>query len=242
MLPLSETILTIVCLFVASFTQGVTGFGFGLVAMSLLPLFSNPRQASVLVGIFSLASSVSVFLSVRSCFHWRDTVLPLVGMAAGVPFGVYALTILDEQMIRRLVAVVVLLACYQVAKPRIARPRPLNPFWGILAGAMGGVLGGAFGIGGPPVIAYASFQNWEGSRYKAMLCSYFSISNSYRVVLMAVAGLITKPVLTLGTIALPALFLGTYVGVRAFSRLSGEGFRKAVLATLIMLAVSLLAL
>ena len=103
-------------------------------------------------------------------------------------------------------------------------------------------MGGAFGIGGPPVIAYASSQDWEGGRYKAALCSYFTVSNSYRVVLLATAGLITAPVLTLGAIALPALLLGTYAGVRIFNRLSGDGFRKAVLVTLVLLALSLLVL
>jgi len=240
--PAYQVILTVLCLFVAALTQGVTGFGFGLVAMSLLPLFSNARQASVLVGTFSLASSVSVFLSVRSCFRWRDIALPVIGMVAGIPLGVYALTVLDEGLIRRLVAGVVLLACLQVASPRPRIRQQLNPWWGVLAGFTGGVLGGAFGIGGPPVIAYATFQGWEGSRYKAVLCSYFSLSNSYRVVIMATAGLITAPVLTLGAIALPALLLGTYAGVRIFNRLSGDGFRKAVLVTLVLLALSLLVL
>lgn len=237
-----QVVLSGLCLFVAAFTQGVTGFGFGLVAMSLLPLFSNARQASVLVGIFSLVSSISVFLSVRSRFRWGDIALPVAGMVVGIPLGVYALTVLEETLIRRLVAVVVLLACVQVASPRPASRRRLSPLWGILAGLTGGVLGGAFGIGGPPVIAYASFQDWEGSRYKAMLCSYFSMSNSYRVVILATTGLITRPVLILGAITLPALFLGTYVGVKTYSRLSGESFRKAVLVTLILLALSLLVL
>jgi uncharacterized membrane protein YfcA len=238
--PADLALLTIASLFVAAFTQGVTGFGFGLVAMALLPLFASARDASVLVGIFSLFSSVSVLASVRSSFRWRDMLYPLVGMFLGVPFGVYALAMLDEQAIRRLVALVVLVACVQVGVPGLRQGRRLHPIWGLPIGVVGGVLGGAFGIGGPPVIAYASTQDWDGGRYKAMLCSYFSASNAYRLVLLITAGLITRPLVTLGAVALPALFLGTYVGIRTFRRLSVDAFRKAVLVTLIVLARTLL--
>jgi len=236
-----QVTLSALAILIAAFTQGVTGFGFGLVAMSLLPLFSNAREASVLVGIFSLASSLSVFASVRSCFRWRDVAFPLAGMFVGVPFGVYALTVLDEQWVRRLVAVVVLFACVQVASPRL-RVRSVSRWWGLIAGVVGGVLGGAFGIGGPPVIAYSSMQDWDSSRYKAVLCSYFSVSNSYRLLLLIAAGLVTRPLVVTGLIALPGLFLGTWAGIRTFRRLSGDAFRKAVVVTLAVLAVSLLVL
>ncbi|MHB0878223.1 MAG: sulfite exporter TauE/SafE family protein [Anaerolineae bacterium] len=237
----SYILLTAAALFVAAYTQGVTGFGFGLVAMALLPLFGPARDASVLVGIFSLLSSVAVFWSVRSCFRWRDMVFPLVGMAVGVPLGVYALTVLDEQAIRKLVAIVVLLAAVQTAAPRLLARRPsLHPGWGVLAGVVGGVLGGAFGIGGPPVIIYASVQDWEASRYKAMLCSYFTCANVYRVILLAGAGLVTRPIVVLGVASLPAMLLGTLVGIVTYKRLSADTFRKVIVVTLILLALTLL--
>ncbi len=233
---------TIASVFVAAYTQGVTGFGFGIVAMALLPLFGDARQASVLIGVLSLASTVTVFWSVRTCLHWRDMVYPLAGMAVGVPLGVYALTVLDEQSARRFVALVVLFAALQVSSSRL-RPRGhIASGWGTLAGVIGGVLGGAFGMGGPPVIAYATMQDWDGGRYKAMLCSYFTISNAYRLVLLISAGLITKPLILTGAAALPALFLGSYVGILTFGRLSRETFRKAVAATLVVLALTLLIL
>jgi uncharacterized protein len=239
--PTTLLLLTAASLFAAAYTQGVTGFGFGLVAMALLPLFGSAREASVLVGIFSLMSSVLVFWSVRSCFRWRDMVYPLAGMAVGVPLGVYALTVLDEQAIRKLVAIVVLLAAVQTAKPRLLLRRgSLHPAWGSVAGLVGGVLGGAFGIGGPPVIVYASVQDWEANRYKAMLCSYFTCSNAYRVVLLAGAGLINARIAILGAVSLPAMLVGTLVGIVTYNRLSPDTFRKVVVVTLIVLALTLL--
>jgi uncharacterized protein len=237
----SVLLLTAACLFAAAYTQGVTGFGFGLVAMALLPHFGSARDASVLVGMFSLMSSVMVFWSVRSCFRWRDMMFPLVGMAVGVPLGVYALLVLDEQTIRVLVAGVVLLAALQTARPQLLLRRgKLHPAWGSLAGLVGGVLGGAFGIGGPPVIVYASMQDWEASRYKAMLCSYFTCSNLYRVVLLASTGLITSRIAILGGISLPAMLLGTLVGIVTYKRLSADTFRKVIVVTLVVLALTLL--
>jgi len=226
--------------FLAAFTQGVTGFGFGMVAMALLPLFSDVREASILSGILSLVTTTSVFFSVRRQFRWRDFLFPALGMVAGTPLGVYALILLDATLIRRLVGAAILVACLQMVLPGNGSHKAIPWPWGLLAGFAGGILGGAFGIGGPPVIAYASLQHWEGARYKAMLCSFFAASNLYRVLIMLSAGLITSTIAVRFAWGLPAVLLGAYLGVRTFGRLSRERFRRVVIATLAILALTLL--
>lgn len=231
---------TLVSIFVAAFTQGVTGFGFGMVAMALLPFFTHARDASILIGMFSLVTTSFVLFSVRRHFHWRDLLLPVLGMFGGIPLGVYALVILDETIIRRLVGVAILVACLQMLAPRLRSARLASWPWALGAGFASGILGGAFGIGGPPVIAYASIQNWESARYKAMLCSFFAASNLYRVIIMLGAGLITSSIATRFALGLPVLLLGVVAGIRTYGRLSVAAFRRVVIGTLAVLALTLL--
>lgn len=243
---MSETALvvlaTLASLFLASFTQGVTGFGFGMVAMALLPLFSDVRQASIIIGLFSLVTTGSVLLSVRRHFAWKDYLWPTLGMVGGMPLGVYALVLLDGMVIRRLVGVAIMVACLQMILPSGQRARVISWPWALAAGFTSGILGGAFAIGGPPVIAYASLQNWESPRYKAMLCSFFATSNLYRIVIMLGAGLITREIAFRFLWGLPVVLVGVMTGISMFGRLSRETFRKAVIVTLIVLAFTLLLL
>ena len=238
--PLGIVVATVASLFLAAFTQGVTGFGFGMVAMALLPLFSDVRQVSIIIGIFSLVTTSSVLLSVRRHFAWRDFLFPTLGMFAGIPLGVYALVLLDGSVIRRLVGVAILIACVQLLLPGGRTGRHISWPWGLAAGFTSGILGGAFGIGGPPVIAYATMQDWEGPRYRAMLCSFFATSNLYRIVIMLSAGLITSEIAIRFAWGLPVVLGGVLVGIRMFDRLSRESFRKAVIVTLVVLALTLL--
>ncbi len=233
---------TLASVLVAAFVQGVTGFGFGMVAMALLPLFTGAKSSSVLIGLLSLVTTSCVLYSVRRSFRGRDFLFPVVGMFAGVPFGVYALVMLDENLIQRLVGIAILIACAQMVIPSLRMRRAIPWPWALGAGFTSGILGGAFGIGGPPVIAYASMQEWEGARYKAMLCSFFATSNLYRVIIMAGAGLITGDILLRFAVASPALLLGVFLGIRAFGRLSRDAFRRVVLVTLLVLALTLLVL
>lgn len=233
-------VATLASLFLAAFTQGMTGFGFGMVAMALLPFFSDVRQASIIIGMFSLVTTGSVLLSVRRHFLWKDYLWPTLGMFAGIPIGVYALVLLDGTIIRRLVGVAILIACVQILLPGARRARTIAWPWALAAGFTSGILGGAFGIGGPPVIAYASLQNWESSRYKAMLCSFFATSNLYRIIIMLGAGLITREIAIRFFWGLPVVLIGVMVGIHMFGRLSREAFRRAVIVTLVILALTLL--
>lgn len=233
---------TLASLLLAAFTQGVTGFGFGMVGMALLPFFSDVRQASVIVGMFSLVTTSSVLFSVRRHFNWRDFLFPALGMIAGIPLGVYALMLLDASLIRRLVGVAILLACVQMLLPGNGKPRTISWPWAVAAGFTSGILGGAFGIGGPPVIAYATLQQWDGPRYKAMLCSFFAASNLYRVIIMLSTGLITREIAIRFAWGLPAVLVGVYLGIRMFDRLSRQSFRRAIIVTLIVLSFTLLLL
>jgi uncharacterized membrane protein YfcA len=83
-------------------------------------------------------------------------------------------------------------------------------------------------------------QGWESGRYKAMLSSFFAVSNLYRVVIMLGTGLITSQIATSFALGVPMLLLGAFVGIRTYGRLSRVAFQRAVVGTLGVLALTLL--
>jgi hypothetical protein len=108
------------------------------------------------------------------------------------------------------------------------------------AGFLAGCLGGALGASGPPVIVYTSLQPWTKDTIKATLQGFYTASGLVVVLLHALNGLTTIPVLWYCLISMPALILGTYLGSFFYGRICDQTYRKIMLILLALLGVFLI--
>ncbi|RPJ03968.1 MAG: sulfite exporter TauE/SafE family protein, partial [Deltaproteobacteria bacterium] len=74
---------------VATTVHGITGFGTGQITMGVLPFFRDAGSASIVVSIVVFITNLRVFWSVRDEFNWKDWIIPVAGLAAGLPIGIY---------------------------------------------------------------------------------------------------------------------------------------------------------
>ena len=236
-LPLLVSVVTI-----AAFAQGLTGFGFGLVAMALLPLFMDFKDAVALVAVLNLLVCVATFLTARRHVVWRRTAPLAAGAFLGVPVGVWALVRWDARWLLGILgAWMIAFAISELLLARWWRPR--FPEWsGWPVGLMSGALGGAFNAGGPPVVAYVYSQPWSKEETVAALQVVFGASAVVRVALMGGAGLMPAEMLTvLAASALPVLG-GIALGARLLRRVPQAALKVvAALFFLVMGAKYLLA-
>jgi uncharacterized membrane protein YfcA len=201
-------------LFLAGFTQGALGFGFGIVAMAFLPLAISIHQATPLVVVFTVPLMAFSFCLYRRHFQWRDGWLLILGSCLGIPIGVYALAILSETvLLRTLGALLLAFVLHESLQRRMKRSIEFPPWSAAAVGVLSGAGSGAFNIGGPPLVAYAYAQPWSKERVVAFLQVVFFVSATLRLTMMWSGGFITPDVLRLAVWgALPAgaaLLLGT---------------------------------
>src|SRR5439155_26662656 len=77
--------------------------------------------------------------------------------------------------------------------------------WGLGAGVLAGVIGGAVGLPGPPVVLYAATQGWSARTVKANLQAFFVVNQGAILAGYWWAGLLTRAVWGLAVgFALPA--------------------------------------
>ena len=223
--------------FLAAFIQGVTGFGSGLVAMALVPLFMELRDAVPVVALLGLAVNGVIMLQLRQHID-RRKVLPMVlGALAGVPVGVYALKTLDPQILKLVLGLILVgYVGYALLAGDEHRFRVGDP-WGLLAGGLGGVLGGAFNTSGPPVILYVTLKDWSKDAIKASLQVFFVAISLTAIPLHIIAGNLHTQHLPLAGLALPVLLLGVWVGTKVYDHIDGDAFRKVVLVGLAVMGV-----
>jgi uncharacterized membrane protein YfcA len=216
---------------VACFVFGLTGFGIGLVALSLLPFVMPPATAVPLVAVYSAVFSLVVALQLRRAVLWPYVRAFLLGAVAGVPLGAWVLVTLPAGALRRLIGAVLLLivtiewcGLYPQHKP--------GRQWALCAGWLSGLLGGAVSTPGPPVILYAATQRWSPRTFKATLQTFFLANQLVTLAFYRWGGLLTREVIGLAVVfALPAI-LGTAAGIYLFDRVDHTQFRRLVFAFL----------
>src|SRR5580765_2318860 len=97
-----------VALVCAGFVQGLTGFGFGLVSMSLMPLVINVKQAAAISTVFSLVATITTFIRHFREYDWRLGLAFLISVCVGVPIGVYFLDRGSERLLVRILGAVMI--------------------------------------------------------------------------------------------------------------------------------------
>lgn len=250
--------VTAAAMLAASFAVGLTGYGFGLIAMGILPYVMPVSAANGVV--VPLALVVTVVGIVPLARELRFSILwPLfVGAAIGVPMGVVYLVRLNEGVLRLSLGVVILVALAGSvfaslrarwgppgdAHARETRPGTASPAARIVAivvGAVSGAFGGAFSVSGPPVVLYFS-EVLAGKRaVKAHLLAYFVFVVAARLPILAVSGVINRETLGLGAPMLPVVGLGLWMGTLLHDRLPAQSVRRIIQALLAVSATLLIA-
>ncbi len=146
--------LIIATLSLAGFVQGLTGFGFGLVCMSLLPAILGVKHAAALSTVFALIVTIATFIRVYRDYNWRQGLPFLVSSCLGVPVGVYFLEKSSEALLlKALGALMVLFAAREfLLKSPV---RSISHVFSVPFGLFSGSLSGAFNLGGIPIATYA---------------------------------------------------------------------------------------
>ncbi len=224
----------------ASFVMGLAGFGIALVALAFLPYLMSTSDAIVLLTIYATLFSVALLVQLRRDVVPRAILDLLVGSLAGTPLGVWGLAALPASVLNRLIGLMLVVAW--VLEVRGLYPQKLEGRrWGLGAGVLAGVIGGAVGLPGPPAVLYAATQGWGARTVKANLQAFFVVNQGAILIGYWWAGLLTRGVwnLTLG-FALPAT-AGAVAGALLFERVDQRRFRQLVFALILLSGLVLLA-
>lgn len=225
--------------FLAIFTQTVSGFGSGLVAMVLLPTFIALRTAVPLVALVSLIGECLILLKYRHALNFRAVVRLAAASLLGIPIGLYALANIGGDLILRLLGL--LTATYSLyALLNLRLPAIRQAGWAYGFGFVSGVLAGLYNVGGPPVVIYGTCRRWSPDEFRSNLQAFFIVNS-----LVVIAGHMLSQNYTLEVgqyflVALPAVVAGTLAGVIAARYINPLAFRRLVFFVLLLLGLRML--
>ncbi len=225
----------------AGFVTGLAGFGNALIASGFwfhaLPAVAVPPLNIVSSAIAQLASLHVVW----QVFDWRHALPYLVGGLLGVPIGVFLLSQASPELIRGTVGV--FLIAYSAAQLSGLVRFNIGRWGGSKAdgviGMTGGILGGFAGLSGPAPLVWLQLRGGSPSAQRAVYQPFNLTILTTATVGVIVSGQFTWHVLQLLLLCLPALFLGSWLGVRAYRKVDPSLFRLIVLVLLGLSGVSL---
>ncbi len=222
--------------FLAGFIQGMSGFGSALVALPLLTLMLDIKDAIPLCVLVSLVITIHMALGLKKHFH-RKKIQPLViGAIPGVIAGSTLLKMVPSHIIRiSLGSFLICYAMYNLVFSPVSKR--LSNKWGYLAGFLSGSIGAAFSAGGPPAIIYASINSWSKDEIKATLTGFFLFNSVIVAIAHAVSGLTTMPLVLDFLFAVPFVIVGTKIGTFCYSHIQQEVYLKIIFLSLIFMGI-----
>jgi uncharacterized membrane protein YfcA len=225
--------------FLAVFTQSLSGFGVALVAMALLPSLIGIHVATPLVAVVALTMEAVLVLYYRHSLEVQAIWSIALAAVLGTPLGVIFLARVDERIALAILGLVI--AGYALyALLGLKMPRLDKPVWAYLAGLFGGLLGGAYNTSGPPVIVYADCRRWPPDVFKGNLQGYFIIVSLAITVSHALNGNLTSQVWRMFFWTLPFIVVGLVAGLSLDRWLNPVVFRRVVLVLLVLMGIRLM--
>lgn len=224
---------------IAGVVRGITGFGGAMVMTPPLALLLGPRLAVPVVLLLESVVAAPMLVQTRHLVRWRVIGAIVAAACATVPLGALILLAADPLVIRRAIAVTVIVFAFVLlqgwryaGRPRLATSVGL--------GAVSGAMLGATSIGAPPVILYLLSGPDPVETTRANLTLYVTVISLVGIAVLGLNGVFDARAGWTSLWLAPAYYLGLVVGVRLFPRFSDTRFRQLTLLLLIVVSIAIL--
>ncbi|MDR3439496.1 sulfite exporter TauE/SafE family protein [Telmatospirillum sp.] len=225
------------------FVQSAFGFGAGIIAIPLLTLFIDAKDAITIVMIFSFLCGLLVIKL------WKDVDWPSIrrlmpGLTVGLVIGLALFSFIDQRFLG------IFLAFYIISYVAIDyfKPKEVLDLSGripvgmqsFISGFLGGVIQGVMGTGGPMLVTYLKSHTNTVNQFRASVIGIFFIANLMRVIVMGSESLIPHRIVESSLAALPFFGIAMYLGCKLPDKFNQKTFHAIINFLLLLSATSVL--
>lgn len=237
----ATTLPVLLIVFLATLIRSAFGFGEALIAVPLLALFIPLKEAAPLAVLVSITVAAVVVAQDWRKIHVRSAGWLVLSTLLGIPLGLVLLTSSHQQAIKTALAVLILaFSGYSLLGRRPPQLHSDRRSWLFGCGFCAGVLGGAYGMNGPPLVIYGAMRRWTAQHFRATLQAYFLPASILGMAGYWLAGLWISHVTYYYLLSLPAALFAIWLGRLMNHRFRGDTFLKYVHLGLVVTGALLL--
>ena len=212
-----------------------------MIAVPLFLLFMSVEIAVPLSVMLSIFIALIIVIQDHRKIHFNSAKWLIVYAIPGIPIGIAILVYGNEALIKiGLGLLIILYSFYSLFVNKKKTHREENTLSLFACGFISGILGGAYGLNGPPLAIYGNLRKWSAKQFRATLQAYFLPASFLGLIGFLVKGLVTAQVsfyfLVSLITAIPAIFLGRYLN----HRLKDGSFFRYVYWGLVVIGVILI--
>ena len=223
----TTTLHVLLIVFVATLIRSAFGFGEALIAVPLLSFYLPLKIAAPLAVLVSITIAAVVVVQDWRKIHLHSTGWLVLSTIFGIPLGLWLLTSTHQQAVKAaLGAVILAFAAFSLFRRSPLRLEHDSRAWLLVCGFCAGVLGGAYGMNGPPLVVYGAMRRWSAQHFRATLQGYFLPASIFGMTGYWMAGLWVPAVTHLYLVSLPATLPAIWIGRAINHRLQGDAFMK----------------
>jgi uncharacterized membrane protein YfcA len=239
--PDPTTAYVLVVIFVATLIRSTLGFGEALVAVPLLALRTPVAIAAPLAVLISIVVAGVIVVQDWQRIEVRSAGGLIISSLFGIPVGVLLLAKADDRSIKLILGLIIIaFSMYSLLARNRLHLRTDHLGWLVGCGFLSGVLGGAYGMNGPPLAVYGALRRWSPQHFRATLQGYFLPASLVGLIGYLSIGLWNGAITGYFLSSLPGVAVAILMGRSINHRLQGDGFFRVVYAGLIMIGVALL--
>lgn len=226
---------------VAGLVQGISGFAFAMVAMSIWVWGVDPQLAAVMAVFGGVTGQIISAIRVRRGWHVSILWPFLLGSAIGIPIGTQLLPYLDPNRFKLVLGLLLVVCCSAMLAtsrlPHVSRGgRSADAGVGIL----GGIMAPLSGFSGLAPALWCTLRGYTKDEHRAVLQNFNLIVLSATFGSLVWTGRVRSDMLPHMAVVAGALIVPSVWGSKIYVGMSQAAFRKGVLWLLILAGVAML--
>jgi uncharacterized protein len=227
---------------VAGLVQGISGFAFAMVAMSIWVWGVDPQLAAVMAVFGGWTGQIVSVLRVRRGWHVSLLWPFLIGSAIGIPIGTRLLPMLDANRFKLVLGGMLVVCCTaMLASKRLPSIKTGGRPPDAAVGLLGGVMAPLSGFSGLAPALWATLRGYTKDEHRAVLQNFNLVVLSATMASLVWSGRARAEHLPLMGVVAASLLVPSIWGSKIYLGMSPVAFRNGVLWILVFAGLTMLA-
>ena len=235
-LSLSQFLIILFVVFIASIIRGFNGFGFSATCMSLISFILPAIEIVPIILVLEVMVSIFMFPYIWNNIDWKFVFQILIGISIGSPVGLYLLKILSPDIV--LFSICGIIIFFVILQLRGYSNKKINILpVKFLAGGVSGIINGLGTLGGMPISLFLLITKVRPIAIRGSLAAIFFIADAYVLNLSFYAEIVEVTALYRVLPLILVLPIGIFIGNKFFVKSREETYRKFVFYFLIIISI-----
>jgi uncharacterized membrane protein YfcA len=235
-LSLSQFLIILFVVFIASIIRGFNGFGFSATCMSLISFILPAIEIVPIILVLEVMVSIFMFPYIWNNIDWKFVFQILIGISIGSPVGLYLLKILSPDIVHFSICGIIIF--FVILQLRGYSNKKINILpVKFLTGGVSGIINGLGTLGGMPISLFLLITKVRPIVIRGSLAAIFFIADAYVLNLSFYAEIVEVTALYRVLPLILVLPIGIFIGNKFFVKSREETYRKFVFYFLIIISI-----